>query len=190
MRRSESRGTASQPADHYPGQKIAPFWSCRDNREVPVNIDTFGYRGDLPHLNRRGATYFVTFATRRREESSPTERSVVIRSCAYDHLMLHWLECAVVMPDHVHFISTPYEHATIGRVIGRIKGASAYQINRNRNRSGRMWQKESFDRIVRSDEDVRAKALYILDNPVRKGLVKSCEEWAWTWRSWIDCPAG
>jgi hypothetical protein len=46
---------------------------------------------------------------------------------------------------------------------------------------GRVWQRESFDRILRSGDDLRAKAEYIANNPVRKGFVRTSAEWRWLW---------
>jgi len=67
------------------------------------------------------------------------------------------------MPDHVH--------------------ASAYRVNRLLGRVGPLWQEESFDRIIRRSEDLKKKADYICDNPVRAGLAKSRDEYQWIWRA-------
>jgi hypothetical protein len=39
------------------------------------------------------------------------------------------------------------------------------------------WQPGSFDRLLRSEESVHAKWLYLQENPVRAGIVKSWESW-------------
>ena len=44
-----------------------------------------------------------------------------------------------------------------------------------------MWQEESFDHVVRSNESLENKIEYIRQNPVRRGLVKSPEEYPWLW---------
>lgn len=44
-----------------------------------------------------------------------------------------------------------------------------------------MWQEESFDRVLRVSEKLDEKIAYVLDNPVRKGLVHSTEEYRWLW---------
>ncbi len=53
-----------------------------------------------------------------------------------------------------------------------IKGASAHSINKLLKRRGHVWQDESFDHILRSEEKMISKVEYICQNPVRKGLVK------------------
>ena len=39
------------------------------------------------------------------------------------------------------------------------------------------WQRDFFEHRLRDEQSRREKADYILQNPVRKGLVTSAEEW-------------
>ena len=72
---------------------------------------------------------------------------------------------------------------TKGLNVGALKGASAYHVNRLFGRSGPLWQQESFDRIIRTTENLEKKAEYICNNPVRAGLVESLEDYRWIWRA-------
>lgn len=45
------------------------------------------------------------------------------------------------------------------------------------NKSGMKWQKDFYDHIIRTKEDMVTQVKYILDNPVRKRLVSSWEEY-------------
>jgi putative transposase len=92
------------------------------------------------------------------------------------------------MPDHVHLIVTPYDGVDLTTLIGQTKGRSSFLINRKSGRAGSLWQRDSFDRIVRADEDLEKKIQYVCDNPLRKGLVVNCDDYPWLWRAWI--PAG
>ena len=102
--------------------------------------------------------------------------------------MRYDLKVAVVMPDHVHLIFTPLidfesmEVSSLGVIMDAIKGASAHRINKALRRTGRVWQPESFDHVLRSSENLDAKVQYVLENPVRKGLVKKWSEYPWLWR--------
>jgi REP element-mobilizing transposase RayT len=58
---------------------------------------------------------------------------------------------------------------SLAEIMGAIKGASAQLINRELGRTGRVWQTESFDRVLRSSESLVAKIAYIVENPVKKG---------------------
>jgi REP element-mobilizing transposase RayT len=97
----------------------------------------------------------------------------------------------VVMPDHVHMVFTPLADEQgsafgLAEILGGIKGASAHRVNRALHRRGHVWQDESFDHILRSEESARSKVEYICDNPLRKGLVAEVEEWPWLWREWVE----
>lgn len=124
---------------------------------MPIGIDTLAYRRDLPHLLRTDATYTVTFCTLDRRILSPGARTLTLASCVYDHGSICWIDSVVVMPDHVHLIVMPYENSNLTSVLRRLKGASAWFVNRHLGRRGKLWQEESFDRIVRSQEKLGAK---------------------------------
>ena len=82
------------------------------------------------------------------------------------------------MPEQVHLVlsalivnSSP---CLLSEIVGSIKSVSARRINKLLKRKGHVWQEESFDHCIRSDEFLNAKMAYVLNNPVRRGLV----EWA------------
>lgn len=92
------------------------------------------------------------------------------------------------MPDHVHMIFTPltdYEDMevfSLAQIMDAIKGASAHKINKRLSRRGTVWQAESFDHVLRSSESLDAKIQYVLENPVRRGLVRNWQDYPWVWK--------
>ena len=94
---------------------------------------------------------------------------------------------AIVMPDHVHVLLAPLGDEdgpfTITRIMQTIKGASAHGVNKLLGRRGRVWQEESFDRAVRTEERVGYRLDYMLGNPVRAGLVANPLDYRWMWRN-------
>jgi putative transposase len=89
------------------------------------------------------------------------------------------------MPDHVHLILTPlYEGSaffSVAEIMQGIKSASAHRTNRELGRVGQVWQRESFDRVLRREESIHAKVAYLVQNPMRAGLVKTEAENRWLW---------
>lgn len=128
-------------------------------------------------------TYFVTFCTEHRFELPPVARDIVLAHIGRAHGIAYYLHRGLVMPDHVHLILTPYEEVTLSQVMQIIKGASSFYVNEWLGRRGRLWQRESFDHILRSDESVKDKSDYILQNAVRAGLVDRFEAYPWIWIS-------
>lgn len=149
------------------------------------------YQRNLPHIQRPGSTLFITFSTWRRWVLPESVRDVVLRHCLHHHLAKLQMHAAVVMPDHVHLLLTPLRDAAgndfgLSEMMSGIKGASAHSVNRLLERRGHVWQDESFDHMLRSDEGVRQKAEYICANPVRAGLVSTVDEYRWMWRAWVE----
>ena len=70
---------------------------------------------------------------------------------------------------------------SLAEIMDAVKGASAHKVNKLLDRKGRVWQVESFDHVVRSSENLDAKIAYLLENPVRAGLVDERADYPWLW---------
>jgi len=76
------------------------------------------------------------------------------------------------MPDHVHVLAEGRdERASLGAFAKRAKQLSGYHCRRLTLQ--RIWQPGYYERVIREDEDMRVVVAYILDNPVRAGLVET-----------------
>ena len=69
----------------------------------------------------------------------------------------------VIMPNHVHFLVTPYED--IKKIWADFRRFTTARINKLFDRSGRLWQEECFDRMVRNGSDFQRIKEYIRTNP-------------------------
>ena len=72
------------------------------------------------------------------------------------------------MPNHVHLLASPIDADNMNKIIGNIKRYTSININKAINNEGKLWQREVFDRIVRSGEHFERVIRYIRNNP--KGL--------------------
>jgi REP element-mobilizing transposase RayT len=146
------------------------------------------YRRQLPHLQCDDRRHFVTFCTDHRWILPKRVRSSVLECCLHDNGTRFDLRVAVVMPDHVHMIFTPLinqsamEVYSLADIMDAVKGASAHMVNKTLGRKGRVWQAESFDHVLRSSESLDAKTVYLLENPVRAGLVREWTDYLWLWK--------
>ncbi|MCF7733578.1 MAG: dihydropteroate synthase [Akkermansiaceae bacterium] len=70
-----------------------------------------------------------------------------------------------VMPNHVHMIVSPLDGHTLPEILHSIKRHTALEANRLLGRKGGFWQKESYDHIIRSEDDYWSQREYILRNP-------------------------
>ena len=75
-----------------------------------------------------------------------------------------------VMPNHVHVMVQIARGEDLPRVVHSWKSYSAHEIGR-----GVIWQREYFDRVIRSPAEFNETAAYIRANPWKAGL----RNWAW-----------
>lgn len=88
----------------------------------------------------------------------------------FDGLRLH-LDCAVLMPNHVHLLVKPNDDENVFKLIGGMKGYSARVCNAHLKRTGEaFWMEDSYNRIVRDHDELRAFRDYIRRNPIEAKL--------------------
>ena len=80
-----------------------------------------------------------------------------------------------VMPNHVHAVLKPAEGQQLEKILHSWKSFTAHEINRLLGESGTVWQKESYDHLVRDGEDLRNQLDYVVRNPLKARL----EGWVW-----------
>ncbi len=67
-----------------------------------------------------------------------------------------------------------------------IKGRSSREINLLLDRSATFWQKASYDHMIRNEHELSAIGDYILNNPVKAGMISSGEDWPFTFVKYED----
>jgi len=74
----------------------------------------------------------------------------------------------VVMPNHVHVLFAPLAGQTSAGLLRQWKGVSAHELNTLRETRGVVWQKESWDTLVRNQRHFQNILTYIHANdPVK-----------------------
>ncbi len=83
-----------------------------------------------------------------------------------------------VMPDHVHFFTTPWREdaKSLSPFIKNWKRWTRHAIKENEGPAF-SWQPEFFDHVLRSGESYGHKWEYVRMNPVRAWLVSKPEDW-------------
>lgn len=64
-----------------------------------------------------------------------------------------------------------------------IKGSTSRKSNIVLNRKGQFWHHESYDHVVRDEDELERIIKYICNNPVRSGLVENSADWKWSYCS-------
>ena len=82
------------------------------------------------------------------------------------------------MPEHIHIlIQGSKESSDTWTVVTGFKQRTGYWLSKH---SHQRWQKDFYDRILRHDVGFAKQVRYIVNNPVRRGLVKNWEDYPYT----------
>lgn len=97
------------------------------------------------------------------------------------------------MPDHLHVLVSTDAGSDLVALIHNFKQRTAWWF-RNREAAGglkasptsgaRLWQKSYYDHVLRKDEDIAAVVRYIMEHPIRAGLVTSLDEYPHSWNAY------
>ena len=92
-------------------------------------------------------------------------RKIVVDALLFYHGKRYILHHFVIMPNHVHLLITPIGDDTVMKSIGSVKQFTANAINKLLGRSGEVWQRNVFDRMVRDANNYEKYVQYINQNP-------------------------
>lgn len=85
-----------------------------------------------------------------------------------------------VMPNHVHAVLAPAAGHPLADILHSWKSFTSHQANRILKRTGTFWERESFDHLIRSAQQVGRFVGYVEDNPVAAGLCGRPDEWLYS----------
>jgi putative transposase len=111
------------------------------------------------------------------------------------------LDAYCIMSNHVHTVFAPFltaaelrevmppeglrflsENPPLDRIMKSLKGYSAWEANTVLGRRGKFWHSESYDHLVRDRTEFDRIVKYVINNPVKAGLIKEWQEWSWSYR--------
>jgi putative transposase len=116
----------------------------------------------------------------------PRIAELVIESLHHRDGRVYDLDAFRTMPNHVHLVYTPLPKAdgtyhAMSAIMHSLKRYTARQANLLLGREGSFWQSENYDHVVRDEAEWRRIITYVLNNPVKAGLVQHWEEWPWSY---------
>ena len=87
----------------------------------------------------------------------------------------------LIPPAQTDSLRNPGEESVLAVIMQSLKGYTARKCNVALGRSGQFWQHESFDHVVRDQGEWERTTHYVLNNPVKAGLVKKWQDWKWSY---------
>lgn len=142
------------------------------------------WRGRLPHWRADDVRYYVTFRFRRElgedELQALMKRLMRTEGRSFDLLAL------CLLPESAEMLFTvlpgptgrPYE---LSDVIEKAKNQAAKEIMKKSGERLSPFYGESFDRIVRDDDEFEERWLAMLEAPVKAELAEDPEDYAFLW---------
>ena len=150
---------------------------------APLTTQTRPQRKSLPHnlpswVDPETAVFFITICCTPKDENqlcTPEVSGGIFESVAFRQSRGDWwVQLLLLMPDHLHALVSFPSDKDMTTVISPSKEFLAKKLSIR-------WQPHFFDHRLRSGESLRDKADYILNNPVRRGLIARTEDWSYVW---------
>ena len=154
---------------------MSPNIPAKQNRHKRIRLDRSLYR-------QLGMICSVTIGTRERR---PVLAEPRIARAASDVLQVHARKTSVpiyaycLMPDHAHLVLGPSPTCDIIQFVGQFKNL-AQRAMWSLGVSGKVWQVSFWYRFLREEESLAEQVRYVLNNPVRRGLVKEWREYPYS----------
>jgi putative transposase len=148
-------------------------------------LQDFDYRGYY--------RYFITMCTDRKMKLFENDEQVkstleILANESLKYSFKVWAYC--FMPDHLHLLlEGDKTDADMKSFVKVFKQKTGYLYNKESTMTGnggKMWQSGYYDHVLRNDEDTYEVLKYILNNPVRKGLVNNYTDYCHTGSFVID----
>ncbi|MEM7537168.1 MAG: hypothetical protein AAF639_33655 [Chloroflexota bacterium] len=138
----------------------------------------------------------------------PRIAEILAKSFHYRDEVVYRLDAFCIMSNHAHIVFAPLEikatidedaeqsdnatmsgtneYHSISSIMQSLKRYTAQESNVLLGRTGQsFWQVESYDHVVRDLAEWRRIIMYVLNNPVKAGLVASYEQWSWSYCKYL-----
>jgi putative transposase len=120
-------------------------------------------------------TYFVTSVTAQRRSlfqvtaTAELLEQTILEYRSQGRFLLH---AFVIMPDHFHALITPAPDVSLEKAMQFIKGGFSFRLKGKLD----VWMRSFNESQIMSAEKFASCVRYIEENPVRRGLVSTLEE--------------
>ncbi len=111
---------------------------------------------------------------------------IIKNSLFFKHDKEYNLICYCIMPNHVHILIKPLlktkdKPYSIAGIMKNHKSFTAIESNKILKRNGQFWHRGYYDHYIRDENEFYNVIRYILNNPVKAGLVEKYEDWGYYW---------
>jgi len=117
--------------------------------------------------------------------SEPHIARIVAESILFRDQKEYDLYAFCIMSNHVHlvfrhletFIPANSKEPIVTNILRRLKRFTGLNCNRALQRNGAFWHPESYDRLIRDNNELENVIAYTLNNPVKANLTAHWKDW-------------
>jgi REP element-mobilizing transposase RayT len=119
--------------------------------------------------------------------SQPEIAEIIKEALHYRDGKIFDLYAFCIMSNHVHVVFEPCKSdcqsdlLPLEKIMQSLKRHTARKSNIVLGREGAFWQDESYDHVIRDNGEFERILNYVLENPVKAGLVSKWDDWQWTY---------
>lgn len=144
------------------------------------------------HIFRETGTYIITGATYQKEHFFNTRKKLDLLQNRLIELVLETdlsMYAWAIFSNHYHFlinIKSMEDIKSIPILMKRLHGSTAVQLNKMDNESGRKIWHQYWDTRITNEKSYYARLKYVMQNPVRHGLVEDAKDYDWCSANWFE----
>ena len=169
--------------DSIPKSIYLKWRKARNDWLLKRGIDAVSenWRKNLDRLPSNDQKYFHSEFTNRWQDELdhcrgecllklPEHAKIIADALRYFNGDRYLLDVFVIMPNHIHLIVSFPDSQCILKQCESWKRFTGSEINKAVNRSGKFWQPDAFDHLVRNEMSLHHFRRYIAENPSKAGL--------------------
>ena len=170
---------------HYDAGDVTQFITFRLGDSLPQEV-----LNELEHLRHEGTEGMIERQNRLEYYLDQGSGSCILREPECATIVQNALKfldgtryeliARVVMPNHVHFLARFSQGQPLWKAMHSLKSFTSNELGKLHSDVRPIWQEESFDRFIRSEEHFSHVIRYIHENPVKAGICKSPDEFRWS----------
>jgi REP element-mobilizing transposase RayT len=169
---------------HFDGGEVAQFITFRLHDALPGPV-LVRWKDELKHeqpgeseaIMRRRVEAYLDQGHGRCYLKESAVATMVQNALIFHHQTKYRLSAWTIMPNHVHLLCMPAAGHNLAEIMHSLKSYTSNEANKMLGRKGRFWQKEYFDRYIRSARHFAKVVAYIENNPVKARLCAQAEDW-------------
>jgi putative transposase len=134
-------------------------------------------------------SYFVAFDEYMDKYQTPKNYLNIPEIAEINKKAIHYFEnkyytliCYCIMSNHIHLVIKLIDGSPdLSQIMHSLKRFTAKESNLLLNRKGAFWTPESYDRLIRNSNELKNTINYVINNPVKAGMVREWNNWPFTY---------